>query len=408
MLLSKKSLFLTLFLSLFFNFIKPYYLVFESQEEINLDSLQSNFKGKSLSFSSYAKFYQNALCPYTYPTSSVNKELFSNQKLKKSLYNTEQTEKQTEELFIQNKIKKLNPNLNIIYIPDILFEVAFILSNFSNYNDEQNSFVFPKSVRKIIDIYARNENVENFDDYNGTELFCNFKEKRNYIEEILGKIYKSSFKINLNFLDDLNNIDNIVDQFNLINNHPFVVYGNFHINNLIINIWNTNSQLSLPEIYDFLFNSLINLFSNFLETPKSFYNHLRAYYNLENNIYKNENDIFGFDSSPKNKVAFFPEIKNNLLNGSLSLNFFNMGSFKSFFNLSNSDFCFWEDEFFLKNYDKLKSDFFNKTSDTFKSIFIEELENHFNNNDYSLYRLSSLLYDTLSPYLLPLGNNPLP
>ncbi len=376
-----------------FQTLKPSYIVFEKTKKSK----------KIVDLATYDYVYKNILNKYTYPMSSINKELLDDNDLKNSLFDQAKSEAEAEEEIIREKVKTYNSNLDVLYVPNIFLEMAFTLAYFTDYNKDKNLFDIPDNVKNLKNAFLNGQNVDSYSENLGSNLFCKFKEIKDEIEKICGPITKSNFYLDISFLDDLDT-EKIIENIDGFNNHSFIVYSNYYVNNLIIQILNSNKDKELKEIFSFLIESFKNVIKeNVLTSVEDFYYYLLAGYSIEkNNIFNMEGNIFGFDRSPRTKLKdFIPGIKNFIFGvetGSYYLSMFNFCRYESFFNFvgNNYDVDKYDqsksmmDALFKDIYDMVKEEYFEYQSKIFNKIFDTEIENHSKSNDFYLYRYSNV------------------
>ena len=378
--------------------VKSYYIVFENYE---------NSK-RIVDLNTYNYVYKNILNKYSYPMSSINKELLDNSKLRDSLFDQIKSEAESEEKIIREKIQSYNPNLDILYVPNIFLEMAFTLAYFTDYDKDKNLFDIPESVKKLKDLFMNGQVVDDLSDYFGSNFFYKFKEIQKEIESVCGQITKVNFYPDISFLDDLDT-DKIIENIDNYNNHPFIVYSNFYVNNLIIDLLNANKEQKLKDILNFLIESFQNVVrKNVLTSKQDLYYFLLAGYTIEkNNIFNMENNIFGFDKSPEKKLKnFWPGMSNVKFGvevGSYYLCIFNLIGFKSFFDFVGNSYDVEKynksrkmlEALLPNNQDDISMDyaqsvFFKSQAEIFEKIFDTEFENHNKLNNFYLYRYSNI------------------
>ncbi|MCG2756325.1 hypothetical protein L6269_02400 [Candidatus Dependentiae bacterium] len=378
--------------------LKSFYIVFEELEKSK----------KIVDLVTYNYVYKNILNKYSYPMSSINKELLDDNDLKNSLFDQTKAESETEEKIIREKVKTYNSNLDVLYVPNIFLEMAFTFAYFTDYDKDKNLFDIPDNVKNLKNAFLNGQNVADYSENLGSNLFCKFKEMKDEIEKICGPITKTNFYLEISFLDDLNT-EKIIENIDGFNNHSFIVYSNYYVNNLIIQILNSNKDKELKEIFSFLIESFKNVIKeNVLTSVKDFYYYLLAGYSIEkNNIFNMQSNIFGFDRSPRTRLKdFVPDMKDFIFGvetGSFYLSMFNLINYKSMFNFVTEVYGIKEynkskemiEVLFPENKDEInidyvKSKFFEYQTKIFNKIFDTEIENHSKSNDFYLYRYSNV------------------
>lgn len=327
----KKQLYFIISSFLFSITIQPFYILFEIGDKNELKEIRRN--------DIYEKFY-NLKNKYIYPMSSINNNLFKDKKLLKTLYDKKKSARDSEEIFLRKKVKKvIGQQFDVEYIPNIYFEFIYLTLLISDYN-QIDGFSINKSILEINDYKNLNTNLyPSFFKYLFEKRGCNAKDiidsynletNRIIPEDCLSDpsllrcemFYDKSsiFDVididrNLNEAQMLNFKKLVLDDaIKKINKLKFVIFSENYINNVIVNLKNSNSinskLINFNKLYNYFVSQLDIIFDknpNFILgaiDPVATDSYENALFNLnsyENNLFnlKLSKQIYSFFKSNK-------------------------------------------------------------------------------------------------------------